>query len=92
MKLKIFIVLFSYFLILVQCKNPIRETPSDKIFSINVDSTQDFIDLKLSDIADSFKLVRLETSDKSIINANDYYVGEKYIIAFSEDGIYKFSI
>lgn len=91
MKLKEFIVLFSFFIILVQCMNPIKEASRDKTFSINVDSAQDFIDLKLSDIADSFRLVRLETSDKSIISASDYYVSDKYIIAFSQDGYYKFA-
>jgi hypothetical protein len=75
----------------IGCKHPVAKVPPDKFFHINVDSAQDFIDLKLSDIADSFKLVRLETSDKALVNANDYYVSNKYIIAFSQDGIYKFT-
>lgn len=91
MKLKLLIFIFSYCLILVQCKNPIKEAPTDEVFHINVDSTQESIDLKLTDLADSFRLVRLETSYRAIINASDYYVSEKYIIAFSQDGIYKFS-
>ena len=91
MRLKNFIVLFSCFLILVQCKNPAKEAPADEVFHINVDTTQDVIDLKLSDLADSFRLVRLETSDRALISASDYYVSDKYIMAFSQDGIYKFS-
>lgn len=91
MKLKLLIVIFSCNLILFQCKNPNKEAPAEKVFHINVDSTQESIDLKLTDLADSFRLVRLETSDRAIINANDYYVSEKYIIAFSQDGLYKFS-
>jgi hypothetical protein len=76
---------------IIGCKHPIDKVPPDEFFHINVDSAQNFIDLKLSDIADSFKLVRLETTDKALINATDYYVSDKYIIAFSQDGIYKFS-
>jgi len=91
MKVKLPIFTFSLCLILVQCKNPVIEAPVDTVFHINVDSTQKSIDLKLTDLVDSFRLVRLETSDKAIINATDYYVSEKYIIAFSQDGIYKFS-
>lgn len=73
------------------CKNPITNISTKEFYNINVDSTQDFIDLKLSDIADSFRLVRLETSENSIINARDYYVSDKYIIAASHDGFYKFA-
>ena len=91
MKIKLLIVAFSCFLVLIQCINPVIETPSKTVFHINVDSTQESIDLKLTDLADSFRLVRLETTDKAIINATNYYVSEKYIIAISQDGLYKFS-
>lgn len=91
MKIKLLIVAFSCFLILLQCKNPAVETPAETVFHLNVDGTQESIDLKLTDLADSFRFVRLETSDKAIINATDYYVSEKYIIAISQDGLYKFS-
>jgi hypothetical protein len=91
MKIKLLIVAFSCCLILVQCKNPVIETTAKTVIHIKVDSTQEVIDLKLTDLADSFRLVRLETTDGAIINANDYYVSEKYIIAISQDGLYKFS-
>ena len=89
----IFLFLTSLSL-LIDCKHPktqVEEIQENRIYHINVDSTHEQIDLKLSDLADSFRIVRLETSDKALINANSYYVSKKYIIAFSEDGIYKFS-
>jgi hypothetical protein len=91
MRISLLIIITLCSAFFIGCKHPITKVPTVKFFHINVDSSQDFIDLKLSDLADSFRLVRLETSDRAIINANDYYVSEKYIIAFSQDGIYKFS-
>jgi hypothetical protein len=73
------------------CKNTVTNISTKEFYNINVDSIQDILDLKLSDIADSFRLVRLETSGKSIINARDYYISDKYIIAASQDGFYKYT-
>jgi hypothetical protein len=91
MRIKSLIIPILYLVGIFGCKHPITNAPTNKFYHINVDSTQDFIDLKLSDIADSFRLVKLETSEKAIISARDYYVSDKYIIAFSQDGYYKFS-
>jgi len=91
MRIKSLIIPILYLVSIFGCKDPITNAPTNKFYHINVDSTQDFIDLKLSDIADSFRLVKLETSEKAIISARDYYVSDKYIIAFSQDGYYKFS-
>jgi hypothetical protein len=91
MKIKLLIAAFSCFLVFQHCKNPVIEMPAETNFHLNVDGTQESIDLKLTDFADNFRLVKLETSAKAIIYATDYYVSEKYIIAFSQDGIYKFS-
>jgi hypothetical protein len=91
----IFISVFSIFAL--RChQSPINVEKAEQVpiiesFRINVDSTHDYINLKLSEIADSFEIVRIETSKNAIINANDYYVSGKNIVAFSQDGIYKFS-
>jgi len=69
----------------------IDEPYNKEIYQVNVDSLKNTIDLRLSDMADSFRLVKLETNDNCLISANNYYVGAKYIIAFSQDGYYKFS-
>jgi len=97
MKIK-YLIPILYLVAVYCCKNPVvpnapnvPNIPTNEVHHINVDSTQDYIDLKLSDIADSFRLVKLETSEKAIISARDYYVSDKYIIAFSQDGYYKFS-
>jgi hypothetical protein len=90
MKIKSLIISIFYLVGIFGCKHPVINVSTNEFYHINADSTQDFIDLKLSDIADSFRLVRLETSEKAIISARDYYVSNKYIIAFSQDGYYKF--
>jgi len=91
MRFKLLGSLIACFLFLAECKNQISKVPVDEIFHINVDNTQDFIDLKLSNIVDSVRLIALETSKNVVIQANNFYVSEDFIIAFSQDGIYKFS-
>ncbi len=97
MKNILFFILLISLSLLIDCKHPKVQVEEiqieeNRFHHINVDSTYEQIDLKLSDLADSFRLVRLETSKESIINAWDYYVGDKYIIAASiHDGFYKFS-
>jgi len=91
MKFKLFCTLIACFLFLAECKNQIPKEPVDQIFHIKVDNTQDFMDLKLSNLVDSIRLVALETSKNVVIQANDFYVSKDFILAFSQDGIYKFS-
>ncbi len=51
----------------------------------------DEISFKLSDISDDIKLVRLETTDNSLIKYFNGYVGEKYIISVGNDKVMQFS-
>jgi hypothetical protein len=91
MRIKLLSSLFGFLLFIIQCKYAISQIPTDKAFYIKVDNVQNSIDLKLSDLADGFRFVALETSKNAIINSNNYYVGKDFIIVFSQDGIYKFS-
>ena len=88
--------LFIFSLLLIGCGKQSVETVTEEpynkeIYEVNVDSLKNTIDLKLSDMADNFRLVKLETNENCLISANNYYVGDKYIIAFSQNGYYKFS-
>lgn len=87
--LPLFLVLF---LQILACTNTIKEPPVDIIFNINADNNKKLIDLKLSDLADSFRLIPLETNKESLLGENTtYYVCNRYIIAYSERGVYKFN-
>ena len=88
---KLFIFLILYFFLFIGCKHTLPQVSTEEFYKINADSTLEEIDLKLSDIAENLRLVRLETSSECIISAKDYYISDKYIIAFSQDGYYKFS-
>ncbi len=74
------------------CKNSVKESAPNITYNIDADNTQDLIDLKLSNIADSFRLIPLETTKECLLdNHTEYHVGESYILAYSENGVYKFS-
>lgn len=88
--------LLIFSLILIGCgrqnvETVVEEGYNKEIYQVNVDSLDNTIDLKLSDLADGFRLVKLETNENCLISANNYYVGDKYIVAFSQNGYYKFS-
>lgn len=80
------------------CKNVREETsvePKNKpsiLYTIDADNTKELIDLKLSDLTDSIRLVPLETNKQCLLDKNThYYVSNKYILAYAKDGVYKFS-
>lgn len=92
MKLFLGSILFIILLQLINCKNTVKEPSSDNFYTIDTDKTQDLIDLKLTDIADNFKIIPLETKKECLLdNHTEYYVNERYILAYSENGVYKFS-
>lgn len=92
MKTQYLLISFLFFLQILACKNTNRKSPADIIFNIDVNNTKDLINLKLSDLADSFKLVPLETTKECLLDDHtEYYIGRNYIIAYSERGVYKFN-
>ena len=61
------------------------------IYTINVDNSQDQIDLKLTDLADSFRLIPLETKSQCLLDrGTEFFVTEKFILAYSQDGAISF--
>ena len=83
------------FIILIQiiaCKNAIKKTMSNELSIINAENTEKIIDLKLTDIADSFRLVPLETTEGCLLDdRSDFYIGKNYILAYDKYGVFKFS-
>jgi hypothetical protein len=92
MKLQYFPVILVFFLQILACSNTVKNLSADRIFNIDADNTKDIIDLKLSDLANSFKLIPLETTKESLLdNQTEFYYNEDYILAYSENGVFKFS-
>jgi hypothetical protein len=66
------------------------EIPVDTFVSIDIDKIKNDIDLKLSDLADSLKIIALETNPTVLLGQSSFYANDKYILAFDQNGIYKF--
>jgi hypothetical protein len=77
------------------CNNAVdklpEKTPADALFKIDVDNSKDILNLKLSDLADSFRVIPLETNKNILLGPSSFYVSDNYILAFDQNGIYKFS-
>lgn len=71
----------------------INEIHENKAFHVDVDNLKTTIDLRLSDLTDSCKLIRLETTPECVLGSylRYIYVDNKYIIIDDQNGVYKFS-
>jgi hypothetical protein len=79
-------------LILTSCNNPERRNQNDGVFEVSFDNCKTSIDLKLSDLVDSYKFVKLETTPESLIGNNPRIILAKdNIIVIDMNGIYKFT-
>jgi hypothetical protein len=77
---------------IIACKNSVKKTTSNELSSINADNIEKTIDLKLTDIADSFRLVTLETTEECLLDErSDFFIGKNYILAYDKYGVFKFS-
>lgn len=78
---------------LVACKNDAKRSAdeAEKVYTFNIDGTKTYTDLKLSDLADHFRLIPLETTEESLLGRADFYIGDQYILAYTNKGVYKFS-
>ena len=91
-KLNLPIVLFLILIKIIACKNVIKEPITTELYTINAENTEKVINLKLTDIADSFKLVSLETSEECLLDdRSEFYIGKDYILAYDKNGVFKFS-
>lgn len=80
-----------YLLMACSCNNAAEELTVEKFYSIDVDKTENFVDLKLTDLADSIRFVALETTKQSLLSNPYFYVSDEFIIALSQGEYYKFS-
>lgn len=80
-----------YLLMTCSCNNTAEELTVEKFYSIDVDKTENFVDLKLTDFADSLRFVALETTKQSLLSNPYFYVSDEFILALSQGEYYKFS-
>lgn len=94
MKLIPQVIVIIIVLALFSCSNSTKSLNENKIFHIDIDKCELSIDLKLSDLIDSCRLVRLETTKDCVLGPylSYLYISDKYIIIDDRNGIYKFSI
>ena len=78
--------------ILASCNNQKDRNQDDAVFNVSFDNYKSTIDLKLSDLIDGYKFVKLETTPESLIGINPRIILAKdKIIVIDMNGIYKFS-
>ncbi len=90
MKPKLSILILS--IILVSCNNHKGRNQDDAVFNVSFDNYNSTIDLKLSDLIDDYKFVKLETTPESLIGINPRVILAKdKILIIDMNGIFKFS-
>ncbi len=73
------------------CREPGKADILNDIIVIDLTGNYDEITLKLDDFLDDIKLIRLETTEYSLLSYFTGYVGEKHIISMDRDRILLFS-
>lgn len=89
MKKTFFTLLLLLSILVWRCQNAID--PSKETTMIDIKGQLSEKSLKLDDIADDIKLIRLENDKNSMIRYFQGYVGEKNIVAIDNEKILKFS-
>jgi hypothetical protein len=93
MKNNFTLIVLTYILGLISCTNSVYGQKGNSEFRVSFDNCKKSVDLKLSDLIDSYRLIRLETTPESLIGNNPrLIIGDEYIIVIDwGNGIYKFS-
>jgi hypothetical protein len=79
-------------IILVSCNNHKSRNQDDAVFNVSFDNCKTTVGLKLSDIVDSYKFVKLETTPESLIGVNPRIIlAQDNIIVIDMNGVYKFA-
>lgn len=79
-------------IILVSCNNHKARNQDDAVFNVSFDNCKTTVGLKLSDIVDSYKFVKLETTPESLIGVNPRIIlAQDNIIVIDMNGVYKFA-
>jgi len=78
-------------LFLASCDNK-DSNQDDTVYNVSFDNCKITIDLKFSDIVDSYKFVKLETTPESLIGVNPRIIlARDNIIVIDMNGVYKFT-
>ncbi len=83
-----YLVILSFFVFSCQQTDQsisIVTTDNGPLNQIDVRSITDSIQLKLTDIAKNFEIIKLETTKESLIKQPRFYVGKEYIICICEN-------
>lgn len=92
MKYKFILIVLTFIFGLISCRNSVNGQKENSEFQVNFDNCKTSIDLKLSDLIDSCRLIRLETTPESLLgNMPRFIIGDEYILVYDMNGIYKFS-
>lgn len=86
---KIFVTIACVALLFTACNQ--AGTNSSKIITLDLTKDSDKISLDIADLCENINLVKLETSDKSLISRGAFLVGEKYILVIQKKSILQFS-
>lgn len=75
-----------------QC-GTVKETDEHSVFHLDLDNNKTFIDLKLSDLIDSCRLVPLETTNVSLLGNYFYFINitDDFILIVDKNGVNKFT-
>jgi len=71
--------------------NKAEDLTSKIPYCIDADNLVEFIDLKLTDLADSLHFIVLETTRESLLSNPYFILSNDYILAYSQSELYKFS-
>jgi hypothetical protein len=92
MKFKSTLIVLILIIGLISCRNSVNGLKESSQFLVSFDNCKSSVDLKLSDLIDSCRLVRLESTPESLLGNNPrFIIGNEYILVVDINGILKFS-
>jgi hypothetical protein len=92
MKFRFARIILALIIGLITCGNSVNGQKENSQFLVSFDNCKKSVDLKLSDLIDSYRLVPLESTPESLIGNNPrFIIGDEYILVVDMNGIYKFS-
>jgi hypothetical protein len=92
MKFKFTLIVLIFIIGLISCRNSVNGQKENSEFRVSFDNCKTTVDLKLSDLIDSGRLICLESIPESLLgNMPRFIIGDEYILVVDINGILKFS-
>lgn len=92
MKFKFTLIVLTFLIGLISCRNSANGQKENSEFNVSFDDCKTSVDLKLSDLIDSCRLIRLESTPESLLgNMPRFIIGNEYILVVDINAILKFS-